>query len=256
MKKGKIIFLFLVSIFTFSITKNVFAEESCPPITLSYYIMFNTNGGEAVSDFSFIGAPQGYTGEALPTTTKTGYTFNGWYKETGFTTKITTTVDAQANLDFQVIKDSDNCDTGRRKATVYAKWTANTYTITLSNQEATTAGTTKIYEKYNTGYYIDSNLSNKMTTSANPITVPVRTGYTFDGYFTTANGGTKYIDSNGKLTSSASATNFAGNGTLYAHWSINGELCLPKEGGYGYTINFNTDGGKVKNNYLYYLYTI
>ena len=93
------------------------------------------------------------------------------------------------------------------------------YTITLDNQSATTAGTTKIYEKYGTGYYLDSNLTNQMTTSANGITTPIKTGYSFRGYYTQVNGGgTQYIDENGKLTSSASTTNFTADGTLYAYW--------------------------------------
>ena len=102
-----------------------------------------------------------------------------------------------------------------------ANWIANIYTITLDNQNATTAGTTTIYEKYNTGYYTNSGATTKMTTSANAITVPTRAGYTFGGYYTGTNGsGTQYINSSGYLTSSAAATNFTANGTLYANWSL------------------------------------
>ncbi|MBQ6477088.1 MAG: InlB B-repeat-containing protein [Bacilli bacterium] len=97
--------------------------------------------------------------------------------------------------------------------------TPKVLTITLDNQSATTAGTTTIYEKYATGYYLESSCTNQMTTSANGITIPTKTGYTFGGYYTSASGGTKYIDSSGKLTSSASYTNFTSEGTLYAHWS-------------------------------------
>lgn len=233
MKKGKIIFLFLVSIFTFSITKNVFAEESCPPITLSYYIMFNTNGGEAVSDFSFTGAPQGYTGETLPTTTKTGYTFNGWYKETGFTTKITTTVDAQANLDFQVIKDSDNCDTGRRKATVYAKWTAKTYTISFDANGGTGGQSANVTATYGSA----------MPTIST--TAPTKSGYTFKGWYDAASGGTQYYTAAG---TSAKNWNKTSNTKLYAQWDSNSpgsnDGCVTMiTGAIHYTISFETNGG-------------
>ena len=94
-----------------------------------------------------------------------------------------------------------------------------TFTITLNEESATTSGTTTIYVKYGTGYYLDSNLSNQMTTSSNGIIVPKKTGYVFLGYYTaTSGGGTQYIDKNGKLTSNASTTNFSSNGTLYAYW--------------------------------------
>ena len=117
---------------------------------------------------------------------------------------------------------------------IYALWTPNKYTITLNNQSATSAGTTTIYEKYNYGYYTNTTLTTKMTTSANKITVPTKTGYTFGGYYTAVNGGgTQYINANGYITSSASATNFTAGGTLYAKWTIN-----------SYNITLNPNGGK------------
>ena len=116
---------------------------------------------------------------------------------------------------------------------VYALWTPNKYTITLNNQNATTAGTTAIYEKYNRGYLIDANLSGGMTATGNPITVPTKTGHTFGGYYTAANGGgTQYINASGYITSSASPTNFTANGTLYAKWTVN-----------NYTITLNPNSG-------------
>ncbi|MBR3162803.1 MAG: BspA family leucine-rich repeat surface protein [Clostridia bacterium] len=92
------------------------------------------------------------------------------------------------------------------------------YTITLNNNNATTPGTTTIYEKYNTGYYLDSSCETQITTASNPITIPKKDGYIFTGYYTTAAGGTQYISSTGHLTSSASKTKFTAAGTLYAHW--------------------------------------
>ena len=102
--------------------------------------------------------------------------------------------------------------------TYYADCTSNLYTITLNNQSATNAGTTTIYEKYGVGYYLNSAMTNQMTTSANPITIPTKTGYTFLGYYTGQTNGTQYIQDNGKLASTADNTHFSANGTLYAHW--------------------------------------
>lgn len=53
---------------------------------------------------------------------------------------------------------------------------------------------------------------------------PSRSGYTFDGWYTAASGGTKITE-----TTSVTATT---NHTLYAHWTAN-----------KYTITFNTNGG-------------
>lgn len=95
------------------------------------------------------------------------------------------------------------------------------FTITLNNQSADSAGTAQIYEKYGTGYYLDSSVTNQMTTSANGITKPTKASHTFGGYYTQTNGnGTQYIDANGKLTASASNTNFTTNGSLYAKWEV------------------------------------
>ena len=121
--------------------------------------------------------------------------------------------------------------------TFTAECTANIYTITLDKQNCangTVAGTTYIYEKYDDGYYLDSAASSnkKMSTSANPITIPQKTGYTFGGYYTATNGGgVQYIAASGKLTSSASATQFSANGTLYASCPAN-----------TYTLTFNGNG--------------
>ena len=96
--------------------------------------------------------------------------------------------------------------------------TASTFTITLDKQSGT-GGTSTIYETYGTKYSLTSG-GNAMTTSENPVTVPTRDMYEFQGYYTQANGeGTQYIDKNGHLTSNASTTNFTSNGTLYAYWT-------------------------------------
>ncbi|MBQ6477080.1 MAG: InlB B-repeat-containing protein [Bacilli bacterium] len=146
-----------------------------------------------------------------------------------------------------------------QNATLYAKWTPNIYTISLDNQSATTAGSTAIYEKYATGYYLESSCTNQMTTSANGITIPTKTGYAFGGYYTSATGGTQYINSSGKLTSSASNTNFTANGTLYAHWlrtkltiteTVKGNQAdALKE--FTFTINVKNSGTGISGTYAY-----
>ena len=137
--------------------------------------------------------------------TRTGYTFAGWTGSNGTTAQTT----------VSIAKGSS----GDRVYT--ANWTPKIYTITLDRQSGS-GGSDYVYEKYNTGYYTNSTATTQMTTSANPITAPTRTGYTFGGYYTSTGGaGTQYIDANGKLTSSASTTQFSANGSLYAKWTAN-----------------------------------
>ena len=58
------------------------------------------------------------TYSTLPTPTKTGYNFLGWYKESGFTNKVT----------------SSTTVTTAKHHTLYAKWEIKTYTLTLYYQ--------------------------------------------------------------------------------------------------------------------------
>ena len=114
-----------------------------------------------------------------------------------------------------------NSTTINAKTTAQANFRkeANTYKVTLDNKSATTAGTTTIYEKYNTGIYLDSALTKVMTTTTNPITKPAKTGYTFKGYYTKENGqGDRIINENGYITDKATNTTYTANTTLYAYY--------------------------------------
>ena len=140
---------------------------------------------------------------------------------TGTTTANLKTITATAKNNYQFSSWSKTSGSITAATTITATFVPKVYTITLNNQNATSAGTTTIYEKYNTGYYTDSGCATQMSTSANGITVPTKTGYTFKGYYTAASGGTQYIGTNGRITSSASATNFTANGNLFAQWTPN-----------------------------------
>ena len=103
--------------------------------------------------------------------------------------------------------------------TLFAKCDSNQYTITLDNSEATSLGTTKIYERYNAGIYLDEAEEKKMTTTENPIIKPEKTGYTFKGYYTGINGaGVQLIDENGYITSALTNTSYSSNTEIYAYF--------------------------------------
>ena len=101
----------------------------------------------------------------LPAPTRRGYTFGGWYTTSSFTTQV---------------KSSTKVTT-TRDHTLYAKWTANTYTVTLDANGGTVTPATLsvVYDgKYGDGY-------NDSLPSAK------RDGYTFTGWYTAKIGGLK-----------------------------------------------------------------
>ena len=124
--------------------------------TLKQY--YTSNG--TTSSVTFKTATNGFT--------KTGYSFSKWANDSASGAQVAAGENAAA---FN--PGIDKTTAAQLTKTMYAIWTANTYTITLNNQEATTAGTSSVQATF------DSNLSN--------ITVPTKKGYTFGGYYTNAN---------------------------------------------------------------------
>lgn len=121
---------------------------------------------------------------------RTGYTFDGWYKESTFDTKVT-----------QIAKGT----TGNQ--TLYAKWTPNKYTITYDCNGGTlltvlTKKQTVEFEKDFTTY---------------PSNACSRTGYTFDGWDSTL-----YPEANKTYTYTT-----VGDTTLAAKWKAIGYKCNP-----------------------------
>ena len=115
------------------------------------------------------------------------------------------------------------------------------FNINLDNQEADTdnGGTATIYEKYGVGVYKDSNATaNLMTATANNISVPLKVGYTFGGYYSKVNGtGDNLINNSGFITDKSTNTYFRENSKIYAKWNIN-----------NYTMNVNASNGISKFN--------
>ena len=154
----------------------------------TYTITYNLNSGKNSTS-----NPATYTVTTATITladpTRTGYTFGGWYSDSGFKTKVTT------------IKKGS---TGNK--TFYAKWTANKYTIAFNAN----GGTGTAPKSISTAY------GKTVTLTANPFK---KTGYTFTGWNTKKDGsGTAYANKAPvkNLTSKSEATV-----TLYAQWKIN-----------------------------------
>ena len=159
---------------------------------LTYTLHYNANGGSgSMPDESHI-----YTNRfnlAANAFTRTGYTFGGWTNKTG--TAFANQKQITSGAAFGVTYTN-------KTATLFAKWTANKYTVTL-NQQNGSGGTSSVTATY--GAAMPS------------ITLPTRTGYTFGGYFTGTNGtGTQYYTAAGK---SARAWDKTDATTLYAKWT-------------------------------------
>ena len=101
----------------------------------------------------------------LPEPTRRGYTFGGWYTTSALATQVTSGT--------KVTKTANH--------TLYAKWTANTYTVTLDANGGTVTPATLsvVYDgKYGDGY------NDSLPTAK-------RDGYTFTGWYTAKIGGLK-----------------------------------------------------------------
>ena len=169
--------------------------------------------------------------------TRTGYTFGGYY--TGTNGSGTQLINASGNITSAFTNTYFDSAT-----TLYAKWTPNTYKVTLNNQDATTSGTSEYYYLYNTTkqidgvtvyYYLDKELT-KPLTNGHTITKPTKAGYTFGGYYTDINGnGTMYIDEDG-ITRNDLYAKVTSDITLYAKWIAS-----------SYTVTFDPNGGSMNS---------
>ena len=147
-------------------------------------------------------------------------------------------------------KSSPYIHTITMPCSIETKSSANTYIITLDNQQATTVGTTEIYEVYNTNYYLDSNKTNVMSLTTNGITIPFKTGFTFDGYY---DGNIQMIDSEGYITSNLKNNAYKSDVTLYARWSegnpyVINEYTYDEDNQYVSNIDVHTDVDVYKQN--------
>ena len=135
-------------------------------------VAFNSNGGSTVASQSVR-----YGSKAVQPTnpTRAGYTFQGWYTAKNGGTKY----------DFNQTVTGD--------ITLYAHWSVNSYTLTFDG---------------NGGKPSESSRTVQYGSQYGSLPTATRTGYTFQGWYTAKNGGTKY-DFKQTVTSDV---------TLHAHW--------------------------------------
>ena len=168
----------------------------------TYSISYNLNGGSISGQkTSYNVTTESFT---LPTPTRTGYTFTGWTGSNGSTPQKSVTI----------TKGS----TGNKSYT--ANWQANAYTLTVNPNGGNINGTTSAKSLSPPLYYNGGNWWNLSGEK------PSRTGYTFEGWYTSANGGTKIYNADGTCTNEGtywknSSYVHTGNLSVYAHWKAN-----------------------------------
>lgn len=197
---------------TLKFYKYVECGSTQPSVTL------NLNGG------TFASTPNGWTPDGnnykqenvtgsidLPTPTRIGYNFDGWY-------------DGETKVNSPY--------TPSKTVTLTAEWIAKTTSITLdantsNNGSGANSSVTATYDQTLPEF-----------TACTPAT-----GYTLDGYYTEAIGGTKIIDKDGKFVSDVAGytsnegkwKNESATLTLYAQYTIN-----------SYTVTFDDQGHGIK----------
>ncbi len=158
----------------------LYARWSLIPV---HALSFQSNGGSAVP-------PQSILHDALATMPedpgKTGYSFDGWFREEGFTNSW--------------IFESD---TVTESLTLYAKWTTNTYTVSFDRQGGT-GGSDSVAAVYDT--------------AMPSATAPTKAGYALGGYYSGPDGtGNQYYAGD---MSSARPWDGIADTTLYAKWTL------------------------------------
>lgn len=167
--------------------------------TETFDVEFNLNGGNVDGEIELDPISVSYKDKypTLPTPTKTGYNFAGWY--------TVSQNEVEDNIYPPLIeKDSEVLTAGDH--TLYAHWTVKTITVKLDYN----GGTYSLYSLDN----VDGITMQIDYDSTFDLPEVYRDGYEFAGWYTERTGGTRVDDEDGgKLYSEFPFT------TLYAHWT-------------------------------------
>lgn len=165
-----------------TVTGNVTYYAQWTATLRSYTATFNGNGGGTPSP-STITKTYGSELGTLPTCSRTGYTFLGWYTASSGGTKISSTTKITSTV------------------TYYAQWSINSYTLTYDVNGGNAVSPASKSIQYGSAY-------GTLPTPTRASTAQY--SYTFAGWYTAATGGTQVT---------ANTTMGAGNTTIYAHWT-------------------------------------
>ena len=166
---------------TYRIYKNQISDDGdyVPPAIIEYTIAFNSNGGSAVQP---IKRNSGSSIGTLPTPTKSGYTFDGWYTSSSGGTKISTSTKVTGNV------------------TYYAVWTINKFTVTFDSNGGSAVNSIK------------RSYGEKLGT----LPVPTKKCSSFGGWYYKEPGSNMFFENN-KINANTLMPN--NNVTYYAFWN-------------------------------------
>jgi uncharacterized repeat protein (TIGR02543 family) len=194
---------------------------------ITYTVKFDANGGSgtmADQEFTY-GVSNTLTSNAF---TRTGYTFAGWTTNANGTGTSYTNTQSVRNL----------ANTEGAEVIIYAKWAANTYTVTLDETQVTTTVTTP------SSYTVCFNLNDASGTAPATQTVtttrgltypsvPTRSGYAFAGWYANSSCTGTPFDFSATVTA---------NTTLYAKWVSMNSSYSSRE--YFDIVNYNSSSNK------------
>ncbi|MCM1307716.1 MAG: InlB B-repeat-containing protein [Butyrivibrio sp.] len=143
-----------------------------------YKVSLNANGGSCSTASKTVEYSKAYG--TLPTPTRTGYTFAGWYTASSGGSSVTA--------------DTIHNTTGN--VTLYAHWSNTAYTVTFNANGGSCSTASKTVE-YSKAY--------------GTLPTPNKSGNTFEGWYTSSSGGSR--------VSADTIYSTAGNTTLYARWA-------------------------------------
>ena len=220
---------------------------------------WNLSGGGSISGTTYtfgnsngtLTAQYTHTGRSLPTATRSGYTFKGWYTTATGGTKVgdagtvytpTSNVTIYAQWEKNVITSKLTLNTGAGKANSDTSFQGNSgtsiaitsptapssYVLYLENNDGSYSSTTLTSSFTFSGWSLsgggsisgstytfgdtDGTLTAQYTQTGITLTRPTRTGYTLKGWYTASSGGTKVGNGGDVYKPSANGT------TIYAQW--------------------------------------
>ena len=223
--------------YTFTVTgnRNLVANFTANTYTIIYDCNGGTGGSTTSSTHTYdVAKPLTNNG-----CTKTGYTFAGW---------ATSASGSVVHPNQQLVTNLTS--TNGATITLYAKWTANTYTVVYNGNGNTGGSTAQSSHTYDVARNLTSNGFTRVYTvtynyNGNGQSNSSATAtYPFAGWATSSSGAAVY--SNSQSVSNLTATNDS-TVTLYAKW-YNGSVALPAPTRTGYTFTgwFTTSSGGTK----------
>lgn len=185
----------------------------------TYTITLNGNGGSGHTS-SVTATYNSSTLASITNPTKTGYTFAGWYTGSGGTGTLVINTSGVLQANVSNYTGAGGKWVGTEAKTLYAKWTAKTYSITLDDNGDYQGNGSATATYGNTTLTVSSHAE--------------RDDWNLVGYWTASgSGGSQVSDASGNLIASVSGYTDS-NGkwikdatcSLYAHWSQTNSLTV------------------------------